>query len=215
VPRSAYRRNGVNAILARAVTETGRLETFADGVFAIAITLLVLGIHVPALDEPLGPALAAQWPSFFAYVLSFLTIGIMWVQHHRLFTVIARSNPTFAIINVIFLMFIAFLPYPTEILAQRVGTPDWLLATLFYGSTTVAIAVMYNVIWEYAASRDGHLLKGSLHDVTRSVRARGYRWGPVLYLVLTLLAFIHPSLSLFGFMAFAVYWALPVSGISG
>lgn len=197
------------------MTETGRLETFADGVFAIAITLLVLGIHVPATNEGLGPALAAQWPSFFAYVLSFLTIGIMWVQHHRLFTVIGRSNPTFAMINVVFLMFIAFLPYPTEILASRVNTSDWLLATLLYGGTTVAIAVMYNVIWEYAASRDGHLLRRERIDAMQSVTARGYRWGPVLYLVLTMLAFVHPALSLFGFMAFAVYWALPVSGISG
>jgi uncharacterized membrane protein len=196
------------------MTETGRLETFADGVFAIAITLLVLGIRVPTLDEPLGQALAAQWPSFFAYVMSFLTIGIMWVQHHRLFTVIGRSNPTFAIINVIFLMFIAFLPYPTELLAQRVGQPGWLLATLLYGGTTVAIAVMYNVIWEYAASREGHLLKGHRDDAVRRVGARGYRYGPVLYLVLTLVAFIHPALSLIGFAAFAVYWALPVSGIS-
>jgi uncharacterized membrane protein len=62
--------------------ETGRLETFADGVFAIAITLLVLGIGVPKAGEPLGPALIAQLPTFFAYVVSFLTIGIMWVNHH-------------------------------------------------------------------------------------------------------------------------------------
>ena len=96
------------------MTDTSRLETFADGVFAIAITLLVLGIRVPDAKEDLARALGAQWPSFFAYVVSFLTIGIMWVQHHRLFTVIGRSNPTFAMINVIFLMFIAFVPYPTE-----------------------------------------------------------------------------------------------------
>jgi uncharacterized membrane protein len=178
--------------------------------------LLVLGIRVPGVEEGLGPALAAQWPSFFAYVMSFLTIGIMWVQHHRLFTVIGRSNPTFAIINVIFLMFIAFLPYPTEVLAQRVGMADWLLATLLYGGTTVAIAVMYNVMWEYAASRDGHLLRGSREEIVRTTGgARGYRWGPVLYAALTLLAFIHPGLSLIGFAAFAIYWALPVSGISG
>src|SRR4029079_8642088 len=83
-------------ILAGIVSDTGRLETFADGVFAIAITLLVLGIHLPAPDVPLGPALLEQWPEFGAYVVSFLTIGIMWVQHHRLFTVIGRSNATFA-----------------------------------------------------------------------------------------------------------------------
>src|SRR5947208_14752933 len=103
------------------MTDTGRLETFADGVFAIAITLLVLGIRVPDAQESLGPVLANQWPFFFAYVVSFLTNGIMWVQHHRLFTVIGRSNPTFAMINIVFLMFISFVPFLTQILAQRLS----------------------------------------------------------------------------------------------
>ena len=99
-------------ILGRTVTETGRLETFADGVFAIAITLLVLAIRLPAPNEDLVEALRRQWPEFAAYFVSFLTIGIMWVQHHRLFTLIRRSNTTFAMINVVFLMFIAFVPVP-------------------------------------------------------------------------------------------------------
>ena len=94
-------------MLGDAVTETGRLETFADGVFAIAITLLVLGIRAPAPNVNLGTALADEWPEFVAYVVSFLTIGIMWAQHHRRFTIIRRSNTTFAMINVVFLMFVA------------------------------------------------------------------------------------------------------------
>src|SRR5580765_1845424 len=131
-------------ILGRTVTETGRLETFADGVFAIAITLLVLAIRLPAPDENVLPALVNQWPEFVAYIVSFLTIGIMWVQHHRLFTVIARSNTTFAMINVVFLMFIAFVPFPTAVLAQRLGSGvDAVGATLLYGATMTAVAVMF------------------------------------------------------------------------
>ena len=76
----------------RTVTETGRLETFADGVFAIAITLLVLAIRLPTPDEDLGAALLRQWPEFAGYLVSFLTIGIMWVQHHRLLTLIQRRT---------------------------------------------------------------------------------------------------------------------------
>ena len=194
------------------MTETGRLETFADGVFAIAITLLVLGIRTPAPTESLGSALAAQWPEFFAYVVSFLTIGIMWVQHHRLFTIIGRSNPTFAMINVLFLMFIAFVPYPTAVLAQRIGSGvDALGASVLYGGTMAAIAIMYNAIWLYAASRDGHLLRHAPTAANRA-QARGYRWGPVLYLAITLLAFLSPIASLVGFGAYAAYWALPISG---
>ena len=196
------------------MTDTSRLETFADGVFAIAITLLVLGIRIPAASEDLAKSLAAQWPSFFAYIVSFLTIGIMWVQHHRLFTAIGRSNSTFAMINVIFLMFIAFVPYPTVVLAEHVG-PDrsgWLLATFLYGGTMVVIAIMFNAIWAYAASRNGHLLRENVATAVRDVGARGYRFGPPLYGLLTLLALVHPVVSLMGFAAFAVYWALPISG---
>ena len=196
------------------MTDTSRLETFADGVFAIAITLLVLGIRIPAASEDLAKSLAAQWPSFFAYIVSFLTIGIMWVQHHRLFTAIGRSNSTFAMINVIFLMFIAFVPYPTVVLAEHVG-PDrsgWLLATFLYGGTMVVIAIMFNAIWAYAASRNGHLLREKVATAVRDVGARGYRFGPPLYGLLTLLALVHPVVSLIGFAAFAVYWALPISG---
>ncbi|MDP9271814.1 MAG: TMEM175 family protein [Chloroflexota bacterium] len=196
------------------MTETGRLETFADGVFAIAITLLVLGIRAPGPTEDLGAALRQQWPEFFAYVISFLTIGIMWVQHHRLFTLIGRSNPTFAMINVIFLMFVAFVPYPTIVLAQRLGSGvDAVGASLLYGGTMVGIAIMFNTIWLYASARNGHLLR-SQPSAARRAEARGYRYGAPLYLLITLLAFIHPMISLVGFGAFAAYWALPISGPS-
>ena len=155
------------------MTETGRLETFADGVFAIAITLLVLGIRLPTPDEDLGRALARQWPEFVAYLISFLTIGIMWVQHHRLFTLIRRSNITFAMINVIFLMFIAFVPFPTAVLAQRLGSGvDAVGATLLYGATMTAIAVMFNAIWRYGSARGGHLLVAEI-SASRRAEARG------------------------------------------
>lgn len=194
------------------MTETGRLETFADGVFAIAITLLVLAIRLPTPDEDLVKALVRQAPEFLAYVVSFLTIGIMWVQHHRLFTLIRRSNPTFAMINVVFLMFIAFVPYPTAVLAQRLGSNvNALEATLLYGGTMVAIATMFNAIWRYASARSGHLLVDLSADARRA-EARGYRYGVPVYLLISALAFLNPLLSLAGFGAFAAYWALPISG---
>ena len=182
--------------------------------FAIAITSLVLAIRLPAPDEDLWPALVNQWPEFVAYVVSFLTIGIMWVQHHRLFTVIARSNTTFAMINIVFLMFIAFVPFPTAVLAQRLGSQvDALGATLLYGGTMVAIAIMFNAIWRYASGRDGHLLK-TLSPDERRAQATGYRYGVPVYLAITALAFANPVLSVIGFLAFAAYWALPWSGPS-
>lgn len=195
------------------MTDTGRLETFADGVFAIAITLLVLAIGVPESDRPLGAALLNQLPDFAAYVVSFLTIGIMWVNHHQLFTLISRSNMTFAFIHVVFLMFIAFLPFPTDVLAERLASGvDAQQATVLYGGTMVAIAVMYNVIWVYASGNGGRLLRSGIEEEIRRAGARGYQYGPIGYLVITMLAFINPYVSLAGFAAYAVYWALPISG---
>ena len=201
-----------SSILGRTVTETGRLETFADGVFAIAITLLVLAIRLPTPTEDLGSALGDRWPEFVGYLVSFLTIGIMWVQHHRLFTLIRRSNSTFAMINVIFLMFIAFVPFPTAVLAQRLGNGiDAVGATIFYGATMTAIAVMFNAIWRYGSARGGHLLVTTI-SASRRAEARGYRYGVPIYAFITLLAFLNPYLSLAGFGLFAAYWALPFSG---
>ena len=194
------------------MTETGRLETFADGVFAIAITLLVLAIRLPTPTEDLRSALADRWPEFVGYLVSFLTIGIMWVQHHRLFTLIRRSNSTFAMINVIFLMFIAFVPFPTAVLAQRLGNGiDAVGATIFYGATMTAVAVMFNAIWRYGSARGGHLLVTTI-SASRRAEARGYRYGVPIYAFITLLAFLNPYLSLAGFGLFAAYWALPFSG---
>jgi uncharacterized membrane protein len=194
------------------MNETGRVEAFSDGVFAIAITLLVLAIRLPSPNEDLGLALIRQWPEFVGYLVSFLTIGIMWVQHHRLFTLIRRSNPTFAMINVIFLMFIAFVPFPTAVLAQRLGSRvDAVGATIFYGATMTAIAVMFNAIWRYGAARGGHLLVAQI-SASRQAEARGYRYGVPIYAFITLLALLNPYLSLAGFGLFAAYWALPFSG---
>ena len=192
----------------------GRLETFADGVFAIAATLLILNVDTRVGEEVagLGERLLKIWPSYVGYVVSFVTIGIMWVQHHRLFTLIRRSNSTFAMINVLFLMFIAFVPFPTAVLAQRIGTGvDAVEATFLYGATMIGIATLFNAIWRYASARGGHLLVTEI-SADRRAEARGYRWGVPVYALITLFALVNPLLSLAGFGLFAAYWALPISG---
>jgi uncharacterized membrane protein len=99
--------------------DTARLEMFADGVMAIAITLLILEVAVPHVEgRSLASALARQWPSYVAFVVSFLTIGIIWVNHHHMFKLIARTNHAFLILNVLFLMTICILPWPTALLAD-------------------------------------------------------------------------------------------------
>ena len=192
----------------REAKETARLETFADGVFAIAITLLVLEIHIPAAGGNLTDGLLAQWPSFVAYVTSFLGIGVMWVSHHQMFAIIHRTTPTFLFLNVLFLLPVAFIPYPTAVVAQHILEPDSrTVAVLLYGAVSTVVAVMFNVLWSYAFSRN--LIAGTPGvDGVRSA-ARGFLIGPFVYLGATLFALVNPFLSMAMFAGMAVYWMLP------
>src|SRR5439155_2102750 len=101
---------------------SARVEAFSDGVFAIAITLLVLDIHVPAPesvgDDGLGAALAHAWPSYFAYLVSFLVIGIIWINHHSMFTMVRRVDRPVLFVNLTLLLFVSALPFPTKLLAE-------------------------------------------------------------------------------------------------
>jgi uncharacterized membrane protein len=126
----------------------GRFESFSDGVFAIAITLLVLEIHLPA--GAVGPreqlhALVEIWPQYLVYFVSFGTIGIMWLNHHSLFANVQRVTHGIVIANLFLLAFISFLPFPTEVLA-RYGLTS--IATVYYGLTMVAISIAYNVVYQ-------------------------------------------------------------------
>ena len=194
--------------------DTARLETFADGVMAIAITLLILEIDVPHVraGESLGAALAEQWPSYVAYVVSFLTIGIMWVNHHHMFQLIERTTHTFLVLNVVFLMTIAFLPWPTALVAAYIEDPARRpVAAFVYGGTMVAIAIMFNVVWRYAA-HEGRLVSSHLDEATLRRWGRNYLAGPTIYTAGTLLALVSPLITLVIFAALALYWLLPGTG---
>jgi uncharacterized membrane protein len=194
-------------------SDTGRLETFADGVIAIAITLLILEIKVPDVPKDTSPAvvLLHQWPSFAGYAVSFLTIGVIWVNHHHMFKLIARANHAFLMLNVVFLMAIAFLPWPTAVVAQYLREPRARsAATVTYGLTMVAIAVMFNLVWRYAVARG--LLEPGLDPIAVSRASRNYLAGPTVYGAATLIAIWWPFVSLAIFAALAVYWLLPGTG---
>ena len=113
---------------------TSRLEAFSDGVFAIAITLLILEVKVPhaGTGESLRTALLRLWPSYLGYVISFVTLGIMWTNHHAMFTYIRRTDRYFLIVHVFFLMCISFLPFPTAVLAEYFERPGATTAGAFY-----------------------------------------------------------------------------------
>jgi uncharacterized membrane protein len=138
--------------------ETGRLEAFSDGVFAIAITLLVLELKVPSIppagatSAALGKALLQLWPSYFALVTSFFTILIMWMHHHAILRNVHRTDSRLHFSNGCLLLLISFVPYPTSVLAAYLQTPAAKMAAAFYAGTFVLVALCFT-LFIYGAFR--------------------------------------------------------------
>src|SRR3954451_22542902 len=196
-------------------TETTRLEAFSDGVFAIAITLLILEIRVPepealqASGTGLTRALVALWPSYIGYLLSFVTIGIMWANHHAMFQYIGRSDRGFLLCNVFFLLCISFLPFPTAVMARYLVSPGQRVAAVaFYSASLVVVALAFNLVWWYAVRGRRLLTADCTHEGVRTITRR-YSLGPVMYLLTFALAFVSVTacLSLHG--ALAILYMLP------
>lgn len=193
--------------------ETARLEAFSDGVFAVAITILVFGITVPRglpQGQRLLPALLAQWPAFLAFLTSFATVGIMWINHHALFTHIRRSDHTLLVLNGLLLLGITFVTFPTALVAEYIQHRDAKAAALVYSGTFAVIAILFNLLWRYA-SRDNRLLRRDVDRQAVEAITRSYSWGPPMYLISFVLASISAEGSLILNMAMAVFFALPRS----
>jgi uncharacterized membrane protein len=170
---------------------TSRLETFSDGVFAIAATLLVLEIGVSAGSPSLGHELVRIWPSYLAYVTSFVTIGIIWINHHHNLRAIERIDRTFLFINLLLLLDVAFIPFPTKLVADYLNRPGERAAVIAYSATLLVMAALYALWWIYA--RTGRRLIGeTVTDEELRAIDRGFMPGPPLYAVVFILAFFSP-----------------------
>jgi len=187
---------------------TSRLEAFSDGVFAIAATLLIL--NVSAEGAPLGLQLLKIWPSYVAYAVSFITIGIIWANHHTVMSQIAHVNRLFLLLNVLFLMVIAFIPFPTRLLAEHITNP----ASIAYGITLTLTAVSFNLLWRYAAA-GRRLLRTNADARTVEGIGRSYLPGPFLYAAATALALVNPYASAAFYTAIAVFYVLESSIFGG
>jgi uncharacterized membrane protein len=198
-----------DSLLISAEKETGRLEAFSDGVFAIAITLLVLEIKVPHMEgeSPVGllTLLIKQWPSYLAFFLSFITILVMWVNHHILFTYIKRVDKRFLFLNGLLLLFVTFVPFPTALLAEYIQHPEAKVAAVVYSGTYLCIALAFNLLWRYASN--GYRLLGKNVDRALVVSInRQYLLGPPAYLFAFFLAFINVAASVGFSMLLALYF---------
>ena len=202
------------SVTERTEKETARVEAFSDGVFAIAITLLILEIKVPReAGHDLWKLLLAQWPSYFAFVTSFATIGIMWINHHRMFNLIARINPMLMIRNGVLLLGVTFVPYPTAVVAAYLGHDGAKAAACFLAITYILIAFAFNFLWGYAASeqRKPRLLRVPPDDPQVQAISAAYRLGPLFYFITLAAAFWDARVSVGLNLALAVYWAKPPS----
>ena len=197
--------------------ETGRLEAFSDGVFAVAITLLVLNIKIPGIDLPasqlpndmeLWSILRNEWPMLAAYTTSFATIGVMWLNHHRLFTYIKRTDTGLMLLNLLLLLIIVFIPVPTALVAEYLVHPDQHAAALLYSGTSVIMAISFNLLWRYASYHNRLLGKNVDPGVVKAIN-RQYWLGPLPYLVAFILAFFSTPASLTLCFLLALFFALP------
>lgn len=189
--------------------DTNRLEAFSDGVFAIAITLLVLDIKAPPSSAALGPALVNLWPSYLAYGISFIVIGAIWLNHHVIFEHIVRADHQLLLINTLHLMFIAFLLFPTAVLADALhNRADEAIVTAFYGGTLSIIGLLVIALWCYAAREHRLLTENIPPDEARRFGGR-LLVGPVSYAIGTLVALILPWLVLAIYVGINVFFLWP------
>jgi uncharacterized membrane protein len=199
--------------------ETGRVEAFSDGVYAIAITLLVLELKVPedVTAAGLRQHLVRQWPSFLALVTSFATITVMWMNHHMLFGLIRRVDRPLLLLNAWLLFGTSVVPYPTALVAHQLGHEGDRLAAGIYSGTFVFLALGYNALWRYASSprRQPTLLRLA-HDSeeVRAIHAQ-YRWGPAWYVAALIASTVNAEISVAIDLALAVFFALPPRGRPG
>jgi uncharacterized membrane protein len=190
------------------VVESGttRLETFSDGVFAIAATLLVLEFSVTSADSrDLGSALLHLWPSYLAYATSFITIGIIWMNHHTCIETVARVDRPFLFVNLLLLMIVAFLPFPTKLVAQHLQQPGEQAAVFAYAATFVVMSVIYNLWWRYASTGRRLITDGVPDSLLRAI-SKAFNPGVPIYALTFVVAIFSPLASVFLTFAVAAFY---------
>jgi uncharacterized membrane protein len=198
---------------------SGRIEAFSDGVFAIAITLLVLDLVVPtrqeAAEDGLGHALAHEWPAYFAYLVSFLIIGIIWVNHHTMFDKVRLVDRPVLFANLALLLTVSLIPFPTRLLADYLtaGAGSHIAAAI-YSATMLAMGLAYTALW-LSLTRDAHLLHEGINPRSSRNALRRFGAGNVFYLLTIGLSFVSAPITLAVHGALALYYCfdqLPTIG---
>jgi uncharacterized membrane protein len=190
---------------------TGRTEAFSDGVFAIAVTLLVLDLAVPESEERhLFHGILHEWPGYLGYLTSFLAVGGLWMAHHGIFRRLSSINSRVMRINLLLLLLVSFLPFPTRLMAQAIRDANAERpAVIFYGLTLTAVSLTITALWR-AVLRDPELLKPEVDEREINAVTRSTAPNLALQLGATALAIPFPRVAAFAYLVNAVFGVLRV-----
>jgi TMEM175 potassium channel family protein len=184
---------------------TTRLEGYSDGVFSIAATLLVLEFSIGAHAADLGHALLHLWPAYLAYATSFLTIGIIWMNHHFCVETVARADRTLMFLNLLLLLAVAFLPFPTKLVAEYLQRDGERAAVYAYDATFVVMSIVFNAWWRYASGGRRLIAEGVPDRALRAI-SRAFAPGIPMYVIALLIAVESPLASVAFTLAIAVFY---------
>ena len=191
---------------------TQRIEAFSDGVFAIAITLLILEIRLPHTDATHGSvanALVSLWPSYFAYIFSFVMIGIYWVNHHYIFKIYQKTDHVFNLLNVFFLMCISFLPFPTAVLGEHLlDVKEQKTVIIFYVFGLMLPAASWFLAWLYASSHY-RLIDGRLSPHFVNYLTKQYGFSVIFYLFALVVSVFQPVVGIAIAVGLTLLYLLP------
>jgi uncharacterized membrane protein len=190
--------------------ETSRVEAFSDGVFAIAITLLILEIKVPEpetrlTNSQLFTSLINLWPSYFAFLLSFTAVLIMWINHHGFFKYLKTLNPRFLYANGFLLLMVTFIPFPTAVLAKYIDSPAANIASAFYCGAMVLVSVAYNLLW-FTTAYKRRLVKDEISDALIIKIRNAYWFGFFVYLTSFIISFFFAIAGLLICISLWIFW---------
>jgi len=193
---------------------TGRLEAFSDGVFAIAVTLLILDIGVSGTaGHDLGAAIRGLWPSYLAYIASFSTIGAAWLAHNAITEYLDRADAAFVRLNLLLLLFVSFLPFPTRLVAEFIRQDKAeRVAVTFYGIVLLLSSTLLLVLWRYAVR--AKLVRPDLADEEIELLTQRLTPGLGAYLVLIVSGLFVPVIAVIGFLGIALYYIIPFRRLS-
>ena len=188
---------------------TNRLEAFSDGVLAIAVTLLVLELSVPEVSDDLWGALFAQWPEYLAYLVSFATIGAIWVAHNAVTEHLEAADPTILRINLLLLFFVSLLPFTTRLLAENFEVEDAeRVAVTVYGLNLLLASLTLSAMWQWA--RHAELVPARSRDPEVRYLSRRLAPGVGGYVAILAVGVFQPTLAVIGYLLVALFFLIPL-----